>query len=116
MLEYQKHFRPEKFRVWIEDVATKTPLIEYEKEETMDKVSCYITSIFDQLFGIHVDVTDTEECLACEIYIDGQCVRSTTFGKQNGANVYKTLNIEDLDGGHGTVIPLRFGKTEMKGT
>lgn len=115
MLENQKNSCPEKFRVWIEDVATNTPLAEYEKKETREVVSCYITSTYDQLFGVHVDVNDTDECLACEIYIDGQCVRSTTFGKQSGATVCKTLNIKELDGGLGTVIPLRFGKTEMNG-
>ena len=116
MLEHQKKSRPETFRVWIEDVATKTPLTEYKKEETKDKVSCYITSIYNQRFGIHVDVNDTEECLVCEVYIDGQCVRCSVFGKQNDTNVHKTLNIENLDGGHESVIPLRFGKTEMRGT
>jgi hypothetical protein len=116
MLEHQKESLPEKFQVWIEDVTTKTPLREYEKEETKDKVSCYITSIYDQLFGIRVNVNDTEECLACDIYIDGQCLRSTIFGKHNDGNVYTTLNIEDFDGGFETAIPLRFGKTEMTGT
>jgi len=115
MLEHQNDFRPEKFRVWIEDVATKTPLIEYEKKSTKRSVSCYITSIYDQLFSVHVDVNDTEECLTCEVYIDGQCVRCTMFGKQDGVNVHKTLDIEHLDGGPGIAIPLRFGKTEMKG-
>lgn len=116
MLEHKKDSCLEKFRVWIEDVTTKTPLAEYEEKETGDIVSCYITSIYDQLFSIHVDVNDTDECLACEIYLDGQCVRSTIFGKQIGGNVCKTLKIEDIDGGFGSVIPLRFGKTEMKGT
>ena len=115
MLEHQKEFRPEKFRVWIEDVATKTHLTEYEKKDTKNGVSCYITSIYDQLFSVHVDVNDTQECLTCEVYIDGQRVRSTIFGKQDRVNVNKTLDIEHLDGGPGVAIPLRFGKTEMKG-
>lgn len=118
MLEHRQQCRPERFRVWIEDAATKTPLKEYECKTYNDDVSCYIASDNEHLFSVNIDLNDTSECLSCEIYIDGQCVRGCLFGKSDplSEGVCKAVHIEEIDGGPGHSIPLRFGRTRVTGT
>lgn len=116
MLEHQPELRPEKFRVWVEDVVTSTPLKEYSRKACNGFVQCYIASENERLFSVHVDLNDTTECLSCELYIDGQWVRSSFFGKTDiMQDTYRSFTIAEIDGGPGQSIPLRFGRAQTSG-
>lgn len=117
MLTHQCERGEERFQVWIED-DSKTPLQEYRKDflGKKDTVTAYIKSVMDQRFRVCVLVDDTEQALCCDLTIDGQCVSSYFMGKWNSKRVDRGITFEDIGGGPGEIIPLRFGQTVVDGT
>ena len=112
MLEHRQRFRPEKFRVWVEDVTTKTPLKEFQCTTYKNNVSCYITSDYEHKFSVHLELKDVSECISCDIYIDGQYVRGVILGKMSYSKFFTSTIIAEIHSGAGEIIPLQFGRTK----
>jgi len=120
MLEQNLPHLGEKFRVWIEDAYTYTPLPEHERQTSKDKaVSCYIKSSLNQRFRVCVEWEGDKwcvgsECWACYIYLDGQCIRAGLLGRWNGYT-RREICVDEIDGGPGETMSLHFGKTQTSG-
>ena len=116
MLTLRSVDRREIFEAWIEN-ESKKPLEEYKQNYLLgkDTVEAYINSVKDQKFRVCVKVDSTPRALCCDLTIDGQCVSSYFMGKWNSLRVDKGIAFEDLDGGPGEIIPLRFGQTQVRG-
>ena len=115
MLENWKNNGDEEFQAWIEDVDEKQAMTEHKCKEFNDVVSCYIKSTNDKRFRVCVKVDDTDRPLCCDLSIDGQCVSSYFMGKWSSDRIDKGICFEDIDGGPGEIIPLRFGQTQTSG-
>ena len=116
MLTLRSVDRSEIFEAWIEN-EFKEPLEEYKQNYLLgkDTVAAYINSVKDQRFRVCVKVDETTQALCCDLTIDGQCVSSYFMGKWNSLRMDKGITFEDLDGGPGEIIPLRFGQTQVSG-
>lgn len=106
----------ETFHAWIED-GKKNPLAVFNKDHLVrkDRLTAYLCSNKDQKFRVCVKVDETERAMCCDLTIDGQCVSSYFMGKWNSHRSDKGITFEDIDGGPGQIIPLRFGQTDVSG-
>jgi hypothetical protein len=121
-LTHHDRMGEEIFEAWIEDESKKR-LKEYKTDFLGNKntVTTYVKSVMDQKFRVCVRIVESERhpilrALCCDLTIDGQCVSSYFLGKWNSHRVDTGITFEDVDGGPGEVIPLRFGQTVINGT
>ena len=106
----------EHFEAWIENDVGE-PLREHKPNYHTDRdaAAAYVKSSKDEKFRVCIKVDDTDRALCCDLTIDGQCVASSFMGKWNCYKIDRKIVFEDLDGGPGQIIPLRFGQTEVHG-